>query len=127
MARSMGASSGTTPARTFDPRQAKRLGERALAIADELASRGITDDEFARLREPRRAQTAAQLGSNYWWARNVLSRAQSRPGILGDLRALVTVYSALTRDDVNRVAAQILPSKNATAILMMPADAQPPP
>jgi zinc protease len=108
---------------TFDPTQAKSLANRTLALANDVATQGITAEEFARLREPRRAQTAAQLGSNFWWLQHVLVRAQTQPSILGDVRALTTAYTTVTREDVNRAAAQYLHSAKADAILIIPARA----
>jgi zinc protease len=108
---------------TLNPKQARTLATRTLALADDLAAQGITDEEFSRLREPRRDQTTAQLGSNFWWLQHVLVRAQSQAQVLSDVRALATAYTRVTRDEVNRVAAQSLRSGQASAILVLPASA----
>jgi zinc protease len=112
---------------TFDPRRAEGLGARALALADDLATQGVSEEEFARLREPRRAQTAAQLASDFWWVQRILVRAQSEPRVLLEARTLGAAYAALTRDDVNRAAARFLHSSQASAILVMPASGSPAP
>jgi zinc protease len=112
---------------TFDPKQANTLGLLVLNLADELARRGVTPEEFTRLREPRRTATAAQLGSDDWWLHQVLVRAQSQPEVLAETRALATVYGEVTREDVNRAAASYLRASNASAILVIPQSAQPPP
>jgi len=109
---------------TFDPAQAKTLEALALQIADTLAQQGLTPEEFARLREPRRAQTAAELGSDGWWLRRILVRAQGQPEVLSDARALATAYTQVTREDVNRAAAHYLGAANASAILVVPAGLQ---
>lgn len=105
---------------TFDPAKATALGDRALGIADELARTGMTRDEFARLREPRSVQAMNSLASDDWWLHGVLARAQSEPGILDEVRLLATFYPSVSRDEVNRVAAQHLRSARATAILVIP-------
>jgi zinc protease len=105
---------------TFDPKQAQALGLAVLQLADALAQQGLTPEEFARLREPRRAQTAARLGSDGWWLKQVLVRAQSQPQVLSDVRAWESAYSQITREDVNRAAARYLRAANATGILIIP-------
>jgi zinc protease len=105
---------------TFAPKQASALGVLVLRLADTLAQQGLTPEEFARLREPRRAQTAAQLGSDDWWLHQVLVRAQSRPEVLDEARALVTTDDRLTLADVNAAAARYLRSSNASAVLVIP-------
>jgi zinc protease len=105
---------------TFDPKQANTLGLLVLNLADGLARQGMTPEEFARLREPRRTVTAAQLGSDDWWLHQVLVRAQSHPEVLAETRALAAAYSEVTREDVNRAAAKYLRASNASAILVIP-------
>ncbi len=108
---------------TFDPRHARTLEALTLRLSDELAEQGLTGEEFNRLREPRRAQTAAQLGSDDWWLHQVLARAQSRPAVLSDARALATVYSDLTREEVNLAALRYLRAAGASTILVVPQSA----
>jgi zinc protease len=108
---------------TFDPRHARTLEALTLRLSDELAEQGLTAEEFNRLREPRRAQTAAQLGSDDWWLHQVLVRAQSQPAIVGDARDLATVYDELTREEVNRAAVRYLRAAQASAILVIPQSA----
>ena len=96
------------------------MGSRTVALAGAVAAQGLSDEEFARLREPRRAETAAELGSNSWWLQHILVRAQSQPRILTEVRALTAAYATLTREDVNRAAAQYLRTGQANAILVLP-------
>ena len=96
------------------------MGLLTLNLSDELARKGVTAEEFSRLREPRRTQMAAQLGSDDWWLHQVLVRAQSQPEVLNETRALVTAYTQVTREDVNRAAARFLRVSNASAILVIP-------
>jgi len=110
---------------TFDPKKANALADLTLQLADDLAQHGVTPEEFARLREPRRAQTAAQLEADSWWLRQVLVRAQSQPEAVRDARALATAYTAVTLEEVNRAAARTLRSTNASAVLVMPKAATP--
>lgn len=111
---------------SFEPKQAKGLGERTLAIADGLASRGVTREEFARLIEPRRAMVAANLASNEWWLNNVLVCAGSVPATLEEAREVRTIFAKLTRDDVNRALKHFAVS-NGSGIVMMPAEESVPP
>jgi zinc protease len=105
---------------TFDPRQAERLGVLALNLADEVGRHGLTPEEFARLREPRRAQVSELLASDEWWLHQILVRAQSRPEVLDLARGLAAAASAVTLEDVNRAAARHLRVSQATAVLVLP-------
>lgn len=89
---------------TFKPEQAGQFTDQALAIATQLARDGVTAEEFARLREPARAQAAEELVDDRWWLRAVVTPAQLQPAVLAMARQRGHVVDDLTIDDVNRAA-----------------------
>ncbi|MBP9914537.1 MAG: insulinase family protein, partial [Opitutaceae bacterium] len=105
----------------FDPALVKKLAERVNKIADELARRGLTEEEFTRLSEPLRTRAAENLRNNDWWLHKVLLRAQTEPAVLDDARTLSTGFADLTRDEVNRAAADVFPIANAYGVGAAPA------
>lgn len=114
-----------TIALTFDPARAEELSRRAIALADVLATGGVTPEEFTRLREPLLARAAESLRSNDWWLDEVLSFAQSEPAVLAEARTLATAYAQLTAAEVNHVAADFFPARRASALLVIPVAPEP--
>jgi len=110
---------------TFDPKQAKGLSERVLKMADELARRGLTPQEFSRLRAPLIARAAEDLRRNSWWLDEVLSRTQSQPTVLDAARTLTSDFASLTLEEVNRAAATHYRFAKANVVGIIPADAKP--
>lgn len=104
---------------TFEPTSASTLTDRVVALADELAQHGVTDEELARLKEPRHTRSAEQVRDNAWWLGSVAAFAQSQPGVLTEARGHLAGYDELTRDDVNR-AARALAKGAVTAVVVVP-------
>jgi zinc protease len=105
---------------TFEPKQVKTMIDRVIKVADELARRGLTKEEFARLREPRRVQAGESLRSNEWWLNQVLLTAQTQPAVLDDARSLSSAFTELTRDEVNRAAASHFRAERSNIIGVSP-------
>jgi zinc protease len=109
-----------TVALTFEPAQVEAYTRRAIALAHTLATEGMTAEEFARLREPLIAATAESLRSNDWWLDNVLICAQGDPSALDAVRSLGAAYAQLTREEVNRVAADFFRADRASSLVVLP-------
>jgi len=105
---------------TFDPTKAQKFAERTIKLAGEFARKGLSKEEFARLREPLRAAALADLRSNEWWLSNVLMRAQSDPAVLGEARTHGTAFDDLTRDEVNRITAAHFNPAESNAVGFIP-------
>jgi zinc protease len=108
---------------TFDPDNARRLTEGSLRMAAELAQRGVSVEEFNRLREPARIRRARDLRSNAWWL-TVASVAQSRPEALDEARAHEKIFDEVTLADVN-AAARVYKPDTVTVLIIRPASAKP--
>jgi zinc protease len=107
----------------LEPARAQALAAQALVMVERLAQEGMTEEEFTRLLEPRRNETAAQLGSDDWWLHHVLTVAQSQPSVLADVRTLAQAYAEITRAEVNRDASRYLPADAASTVLVLPKSA----
>lgn len=112
---------------TCEPTKAKDVAERMMKIADTFSRRGMTKDEFARLREPLVASAADNLRNNEWWLNAVVGLAQTVPGVLDDARAHANAYASLTREEVNRVLAAHLGKAHANVFGIIPEAAKPAP
>ncbi len=110
---------------TFDSAQSQKLNLVGLAIAADMASQGVTAEEFERLREPARNRRAQDMRSNSWWV-NMVAVAQRQPGILEEIRRHETVFNEVTLADVNE-AARVFKPDRFTSVLLHPASAKIPP
>jgi len=90
---------------SFPPKDAGKLAERSVKLANRLSQRGLSKDEFSRAIEPLRSEAAAYLRSNEWWLWNVLILAQSRPAVLDEARSLPTAFDRITLHEVNQALA----------------------
>lgn len=102
---------------TFDPPRAQQLTEASIRLAAQIAQRGISVEEFERLREPARTRYADDLRNNGWWLNNVVSIAQSRPAALEEARQHEKIFDEITREDVAE-AGKIFQPGNVTVLLL---------
>jgi zinc protease len=110
---------------TLDPARAQQYTEGNIRLAARLAERGVTPDQFARLREPARTRCAEDMRSNAWWLSAVVAIAQSRPEVLDMARRHEKIFDEVTPDDVNR-AVDVFKPDNVTALILRPASADRP-
>src|SRR6185503_18673951 len=61
-----------------EPSMAAKISAFAIDIADELSRKGVTDDEFARAREPVLSYFRQSLRENSYWLNAVLRSAQEK-------------------------------------------------
>ncbi|MEJ1973166.1 MAG: insulinase family protein [Lacunisphaera sp.] len=61
------------------PAMAERVAVLTRRIAADLAAKGITEDEFERVIQPRLASLKQELRNNGYWIHHVLSRMQENP------------------------------------------------
>jgi predicted Zn-dependent peptidase len=110
---------------TFEPARSRELNVLSLAIAASLAKKGISQEEFDRLKEPARTQRMQDLHNNDWWI-SVIAVVQRRPEVLAEIRQHATVIDDVTIEDVSQ-AAQVFKPDRFTSILLHPASAKIPP
>ena len=107
---------------TFDPALSQRLSLVSLAVGARLAEKGVSPEEFNRLREPLRARRTQDMRSNAWWIGGV-AVAQRRPEVTEEMRRHENVFDGLTLEDVN-AAAQVFKPDRHTSVLLHPASAK---
>ncbi len=111
---------------TFPPDRAQKLAESVMKLSDDFGRKGLTAEEFSRLREPLRAGALAELRLNEWWLANVLIRAQSQPGVLAEARTHGAAFDDLTRAEVNRALAAHLTAATVNCLGFIPRASPPP-
>lgn len=109
---------------TLPPADALALTEKSITLASRFGKKGLNREQFSRLREPLLSTARAQLRSNDWWLEHVLLYAQTRPEVLDDARTHATAFDAITREQVNRLLADILQHERASCVGFIPQASQ---
>ncbi len=95
-------------------------------IAASLAAGEITEDELQRARQPILEQIEESRERNPFWV-NALSRSQSEPERLEDIRTSQARYEAVTVEDLTALAAEVLRPDNAYRVSILPEGVEPQP
>ena len=97
------------------------VGKKLVRIdIDDLAKKGVTDEELSRLREPiLKKRRDAKRTNGYWLAG--IGRAQSDPGRLDYMRTGDDFYENVTAADLSKLATQYLSRERASIAVVSPA------
>jgi zinc protease len=102
------------------PNDTTRVAPLITGIGADLAGKGVSEGEFIGARGILKGQLKQAFRENRFLV-NVLMRAQERPE---ETAEIVTLHNGLmdqiTRDDVNKWAAKILPAKNCRSAAIVP-------
>ena len=93
-------------------------------IAAALAAGDITEDELQRARQPILEQIEESRERNPFWV-NALSRSQSDPERLEDIRTTAARYEAVTVADLTALAAEVLRPEAAYRVSILPEGVDP--
>lgn len=93
---------------TLDPAEAGRVRPAILAAAADLAKNGVTEDELNRSRLPILTELRESARTNAYWLNSVLADAQERPERLDRARDRLADYEAITKADLDALAAAYL-------------------
>lgn len=83
---------------------AERVANLTRRIANDIATRGITQDEFERVIEPRLASLKQELRSNGYWTHYVLCRMQENPVRISWPLTRSSDYQGMLKKEVEEVA-----------------------
>lgn len=108
---------------TIDPPRAKQVADLLVQIADELAEKGVTEDELERAKKPVLTALRESARTNGYWLGNVLARAQERPEMLDWSRSRYTDNEAITAAELNELAKAYLPSARGSRVIVVPSAA----
>lgn len=90
------------------PAMAEKVALLTRRIAAEIVGKGITEDEFDRVIEPRRASLKQELRNNTYWTYHVLSRMQENPGRISWPLTRSSDYMGMQRREVEETARKYL-------------------
>lgn len=101
------------------PQQAELVADILLQIGNDIATHGITEDEFHRALQPILHRIDIANRENCYWL-SVLNASQVHPQYLQWAQDRKEQYQSLTLNDINQVAKQYLKPDNAIRILIIP-------
>jgi len=105
---------------TVDPEEAKRVARVVRDLADDLARRGIDDDELERAVLPILTSLRESARTNGYWLGSVLSRAQEQPERLDWARSRYEDYQSITADEISELASMYLNKEQAFQVISGP-------
>jgi len=103
-----------------DPGQTEMITQILVEIGNDLATNGITEDEFNRVLKPLVSSLEQQQRNNNYWLNQVLLGAAQRNYQLEWSRSLFTDYPSITREEVEALAREYLPAERAIQVLIKP-------
>jgi len=86
------------------PKMAESIAILTRRIAADIATKGITQDEFERVIQPRLANLKQELRNNSYWTYHVLSRMQEKPARVDWPLSRDHDYRTMRRADVEEAA-----------------------
>lgn len=90
------------------PAMAEKVATLTRRIAQDIATKGITQDEFERVIEPRLANLRQELRHNGYWLYHVLSRMQETPARVEWPITRDSDYRSMQREQIEAVARRYL-------------------
>lgn len=104
-----------------EPAMAARISDLVVAIGDDLAENGVTEDELNRARQPVLTAARESLRTNNYWGGNVLARAQEKPEVLDWARTRLPDLEAITAAELSELAKAYLGAGRASRVTILPA------
>ena len=105
----------------IDPDKSAFLDKTITAIAGDLATNGVTNDELARAKLPILTSLRESERTNAYWLNAVLASAQEQPQRLDWARTRYTDNESITKPDLDALAKKYLPPARAIRATIVPA------
>jgi zinc protease len=106
---------------TVEPAKAQEISDVVVALATELAEKGVTADELNRARQPVMTSVRESLRNNGYWLSAVLSRAQEKPESLDWARTRVADIESITPTELTELAQHYFPATKPFRVIVLPA------
>lgn len=105
---------------TADPAQVKKLTQVVIDIADDLARKGMSQDELDRAKLPMLTRLRESARTNAYWLEAVLAKAQEKPVVLDWCRNRLADTESIRVEEIAELAKRYLPASRATKIAVYP-------
>lgn len=97
-----------------------KLIDDVLAEVRKLAKRGVSGDELERAKAQLLGSVKAAQTDNGYWLELVLADAQEHPARLDAARTLIPEYTAITKAEIDELAARLLADSNCLRFSFLP-------
>lgn len=102
-----------------EPDKAEELVEACLAVADEMATKGLTQEEINRQRNPVQAEIRERLRTNSYWLQ-ALSDLHAGKDACADMRSYPTFVDTIGLGDLEPLAREYLDRTRASVVVVAP-------
>jgi zinc protease len=106
---------------TVEPKQAAEIGRLVDKIGADVATNGISDDEFQRAIKPVLSSLDDMVMNNGYWS-YLLGRCQEDPTVLDVARNRKAEYTSITKQEIEVLARKYLSGDKATVISIVPSE-----
>jgi zinc protease len=96
--------------------------EEVLKVGNRLQREGVTDEELVRARKPMVTSLRDSIRSNQYWLSSVLALASRYPEQFEWPKTIISDFSSITADEINKLAEKYLQSTHAAIAGVMPND-----
>lgn len=107
------------------PQQAEEVANIILKIGNDIATNGVTEDEFNRALQPLLHQVDLANRTNCYWL-NALNASQAHPEFIQWAQERKEQYKSFTPQDIDQVAKRYLKSDKAIRVLIIAKEASKP-
>lgn len=103
-----------------NPDDAPKILAAMVAIGEDLAKNGVSEDELDRARKPILTSIRESVRTNGYWGGTVLARAQEKPEVLDWARSREPDYEAITAAELSALAAKYLGTDRVSTVTIGP-------
>jgi zinc protease len=104
-----------------EPAMAEKISATVVALANDLAEHGATEDELNRAKQPLLTAIRESVRDNGYWLGAVLARAQEKPVVLEWARSRSSDTESISAAEINALAKAYLPQTRASRVVILPA------
>lgn len=102
------------------PEETQKYGELMIKLADEMAQKGVSQDELERALKPIQSGLDESLRENSYWLNSVLNGSQEKPHKIDWSKTRDADYAAITVEELNKLAKDYLHQENALLYKLIP-------
>ncbi|MBC7367176.1 MAG: insulinase family protein [Undibacterium sp.] len=106
---------------TVEPAKARKISDVVVALAADLATKGVTADELDRAKQPVLTAVRESVRNNGYWLSAVLSRAQEKPETLDWSRNRIADIESITPAELTALAQHYFPETKPFRVTVLPA------
>ncbi|MBC2715976.1 MAG: insulinase family protein [Desulfobacteraceae bacterium] len=103
-----------------NPDDTDKIIDALVRITDDIAAKGVQDDELHRAVNPIIESIKERVKTNPYWLDSVLKRASRYPAQLDWCRSFQEDYAAITEQEVNDLARKYLVNSKAATVVIIP-------